>query len=106
MASPTYNNANWRRRRTFGGGHHRQWGIAFGRGAMLGGNTPQYLGSGQPELESGGSLFGDGTPVYLTAPTTTATTAPSTTTSSATAPQPATAAATQPATVAVVVHRP
>jgi|SRR5438477_12101425 hypothetical protein len=106
MASPTYNNANWRRRRTFGGGHHRQWGIAFGRGAMLGGNTPQYLGSGQPELESGGSLFGDGTPVYLTAPTTTATTAPSTTTSSATAPQPATAAATQPATVAVVVPRP
>ena len=73
---------------------------------MLGGNTPQYLGSGQPELESGGSLFGDGTPVYLTAPTTTATTAPSTTTSSATAPQPATAAATQPATVAVVVPRP
>ena len=106
MASPTYNNANWRRRRTFGGGHHRQWGIAFGRGAMLGGNTPQYLGSGQPEPESGGSLFGDGTPVYLTAPTTTATTAPSTTTSSATAPQPATAAATQPATVAVVVPRP
>jgi hypothetical protein len=106
MASPTYNNANWRRRRTFGGGHHRQWGIAFGRGAMLGGNTPQYLGSGQPEPESGGSLFRDGTPVYLTAPTTTATTAPSTTTSSATAPQPATAAATQPATVAVVVPRP
>ena len=103
MASPTYNNANWRRRRTFGG-HHRQWGIAFGRGAMLGGNTPQYLGSGQPELESGGLLFGDATPVYLTAPTTTAT-APSTTTSNAT-PQPATAAAPQPATVAVVVPRP
>ena len=98
MASPTYNTAGYRRRRTFGGGHHRQWGIAFGRGAMLGGNTPQYLGSGQPEPESGGSLFGDGTPVYLTAPTTTATTAPSTTTSDATAPQ--------PAAVAVVVPRP
>ena len=104
MASPTYNNANWRRRRTFGG-HHRQWGIAFGSGAMLGGNTPQYLGSGQPEPESGGSLLGDGTPVYLTAPTTTATTAPSTTTSNATTSQPTTAAATQPATVAVVVPR-
>ena len=96
MASPTYNTANWRRHRTFG--HRRQWGIAFGRGAMLGGNTPQYLGSGQPEPESGGSLIEDGTPAYLTAPTKTATTAPSTTTSDTTAPQ--------PATVAVVVPRP
>ena len=105
MASPTYNTAGYRRRRTFGG-HHRQWGISFGSGSMLGGNTPQYLGSGQPEPESGGSLFGDGTPVYLTAPTTTATTAPSTTTSNAMVPQSATTAATQPATVAVVVPRP
>jgi len=96
MASPTYNTAGYRRRHW--GGPHRQWGIAFGSGAMLGGNTPQYLGSGQPEPESGGSLFGEGTPVYLTAPTTTATTEPSTTTSNATAPQ--------PATVAVVVPRP
>lgn len=104
MASPTYNTANWRRPRGFGG-HHRQWGIVFGSGAMLGGNTPQYLGSGQPEPESGGSLFGDGTPVYLTPPTKTATTA-STTTSNATTPQPATAGATQPATVAVVVPGP
>ena len=102
MASPTYNTANWRRRRDFGG-HHRQWGIVFGSGAMLGGNTPPYLGSGQPEPESGGSLFGDGTPVYLTPPTKTATATPSTATSNATAPQPATAAAAQPATVAVVV---
>ena len=105
MASPTYNTAGYRRHRTFGG-HHRQWGIAFGSGSMLGGNTPLYLGSGQPEPESGGSLIGDGTPVYLTPPTKTAATAPSTTTSNATAPQPVTAAATQPATVAVVVPRP
>ena len=102
MASPTYNTAGYRGRRTFGG-HHRQWGISFGSGSMLGGNTPQYLGSGQPELESSGSLFGDGTPVYLTPPTKTATATPSTATSNATAPQPATAAAAQPATVAVVV---
>jgi hypothetical protein len=104
MASPTYNAANWRRRRGFGG-HHRHWGIAFGSGAMLGGNTPQYLGAGQPEPESRGTLFGDGTPVYLTSPTTTATTAPSTTASNATMTQPATAAAAQPATTAIVVPR-
>src|SRR5579859_7910002 len=105
MASPTYNTASWRGRRTFGG-HHRQWGIAFGSGAMLGGNTPPYLGQGQPEPESGGSRFGDGTPVYLTAPTTNATTAPSTTTSNATTPPPTTAAATPPATAVVVGPRP
>src|SRR5262245_9806007 len=102
MASPTYNTAGYRGRRSFGG-HHRQWGISFGSGSMLGGNTPQYLGSGQPELESGGSLFGNGTPVYLTPPMKTATAAPSTTMSNATALPPETAAATQPATVAVVV---
>ena len=104
MASPTYNTANWRRHRTFG--HRRQWGIVFGSGAMLGGSTPHYLGSEQPEPGSGGSLFGDRTPVYLTAPTTTETTTPSTTTSNTTTPQSTTAAATQPATVAVVVPRP
>lgn len=95
MASPTYNAANWRRRRTFGG-HRRQWGISFGSGSMLGGNTPQYLGSGQPEPEFRGSLIGDGTPVYLTPPTTPATAEPSTTTSNATAPQPATTAIVVP----------
>ena len=105
MASPTYNTAGYRRRRGFGG-HHRRWGIAFGSGAMLGGITPLYLGSGQPEPESGGSLFGDGTPEYLTPPTKTTTAAPSTTTSDTMAPQPATAAAAQPATVAVAVPRP
>ena len=104
MASPTYNTANWRRHRTFG--HRRQWGIVFGSGAMLGGNTPHYQGSGQPERGSGGSLLRDGTPVYLTSSTTMATITPSTTTSDTTAPQPVTAAATQPATVAVVVPRP
>jgi hypothetical protein len=96
MASPTYNTAGYRRRRHWGD-QHRQWGIRFGSGSMFGGNTPQYLGSGQPELESGGSLIGDGTPVYLTPPTKTAQAEPSTTTSNATAPQ--------PATVAVVVPR-
>ena len=105
MPSPTYNTAGYRRRRTFGG-HHRQWGFVFGSGSTLGGSTPHYLGSGQPELKSGGSLFGDGTPVYLTPPTKTAQATPSTTTSNAMAPPPATAAATQPATVAVVVPRP
>ena len=105
MASPTYNTAGYRGRHTFGG-RHRQWGISFGSGSMLGGNTPQYLGSGQPELESGGALFGNGTPVYLTPPTKMATAAPSTTTNDTMAPQPATVAAPQPATVAVVVPRP
>jgi len=105
MASPVYNTAGFRRHRTFGGGHHRQWGIVIGSGSMLGGNIPPYLGAGQPVPESGGSLIGDGTPVYLTPPTTTATAAPSTTASSATAPQPTTATAAQPATVAVVVPR-
>ena len=106
MASPTYNTANWRRRDF--GGHYRQWGIVFGSGAMLGGNTPPYLGSGQPEHESAGSLFGDGTPVYLAPlapPPKMATTAPSTTTSNATTLPPATVVATQPATAAVVVPR-
>lgn len=105
MASPTYHTANGQPVRT-AGGPHRQWGIAFGSGAMLGGNTPPYLGQAKAEPEPGGSLFCDRTPVYLTPPPPTATTKPSMTTSSATAPQPATAAAPQPATVAVVAPRP
>ena len=114
MASPVYNTVAFRRRRNFGGGQHRRrWGIALGSGSILGGNTPHYLGAGQPTPEDGGELIGDGTPAYLTPRSTTAATTPSTTPSGPTAaqlatamaPQPATVAAPQPATTAIVVPR-
>lgn len=67
---------------------------------MFGGNTPTYLGAGEPASEDDGALIGDGTPVYRTPPSKAAGTTPSTTPSDPTAPQPTTAMAPQPATVA------
>jgi len=106
MASPVYNTVAFRRRRMWGGQHRRgwggrRWGIALGSGSMFGGNTPHYLGAGQPTPDDGGELFGDRTPAYLTFRSTTAATTPSTTPSDPTTPQTATAAASLPATVAL-----
>jgi hypothetical protein len=105
MATPVYN-AAWRNPGGYphrGGG--RTWGIVTGNGSMLGGNTPQYLGAGQPPLEDSGSFFGDATPVYRSAPSTGTTphtaTAPSTTANDPTA-QPS---APQPGQMAIVVRR-
>ena len=105
MASPVYNTAAFRRHHGFGGHRRRRWGLAFGRGSMFGGNTPTYLGAGQPTSEDSGSFFGDGTPVYRTAPSTattsTAMTTPSSTANATTAQPPA----PQPGQVAIVVPR-
>ena len=109
MATPAYN-AAWRNRggyghRGGGGGRGRTWGIVTGNGSMLGGNTPQYLGERQPPLEDSGSIFGDGTPVYRSAPSSvtpqTAMTTPSTTASEPTAPP----SAPQPGQMAIIVPR-
>jgi hypothetical protein len=118
MATPVYN-AAWRNSggyshpggyegRGYGGrgyGHGRTWGIVTGNGSMLGGNTPPYLGGGQPPSEDSGTWFGDGTPVYRTVPppttTSTAMTTPSTTASDPTAPPPA----PQPGQMAIIVPR-
>jgi hypothetical protein len=35
----------------------------------FGGLAPQYTGSGQPDLERGGSLLGHEAPAYMSAPT-------------------------------------
>src|SRR5215510_7891048 len=96
MATPVYN-AAWRNRGY--GSRGRTWGVVTGSGSMLGGNTPQYLGAGQPASEDSRSFFGNGTPVYRSAPSTG--TPPSVTPSAATAPQPA----PQPGQVAIVVPR-
>lgn len=56
MASPVYNTAAFRRHHGFGGHRRRRWGLAFGRGSMFGGNTPTYLGAGQPTSEDDGEL--------------------------------------------------
>jgi hypothetical protein len=106
MATPAYN-AAWRnqggfRHRGGWGSRGRTWGIVTGHGSMLGGNTPQYLGAGQPTPEDTGSFFGaDGTPIYRSAPAPLATTAPSTTPSDATAPP----SDPQPGQMAIVVRR-
>ena len=100
MASPVYNTAAFRRHHTPGGHRRRRWALAFGSGSMFGGNTPTYLGAGQPTSEDDGALIGDGTPVYRTPPSKPAATTPSTTPSGPTAPPPPTAAAPPPATVA------
>jgi len=81
MASPVYNTAAYRRRH-YGSG--RWWDVVTGGGSMLGGNTPEYLGAGQPAIEDSGWLFGDGTPIYQSAPD--STTSPSVMPSAATAP--------------------
>jgi hypothetical protein len=111
MATPVYNpgwNAGWRHGGGgfgHGGGHGngRTWGVVVGNGSMLGGNTPQYLGAGQPAAEGGSgiSFFGNGTPVYVTAPSMGAGPTSGVTPSVATAPQPA----PQPGQVAIVVPR-
>jgi hypothetical protein len=103
MATPVYN-AAWRNRGGYGqrggyGARGRTWGIVTGSGSMLGGNTPQYLGAAQPASEDSGSFFGDGTPVYRTAPS--MSTTPSMTASDATAQPPA----PQPGQMAIVVPR-
>lgn len=109
MATPAYN-AAWRNRGGYGhrgrfGGRGRTWGIVTGNGSMLGGNTPHYLGAGQPTSEDSGSFFGDGTPVYRTAPsmatTSTAQTTPSSTADAATVQPPV----PQPGQMAIVVSR-
>ena len=109
MATPVYN-AAWRNQGGYGhrggwGSRGRTWGIVTGNGSMLGGNTPQYLGGRQPTSEDSGSFFGDGTPVYRTAPSTgmtsTAATTPSTATSDATVRPPA----PQPGQMAIIVPR-
>jgi hypothetical protein len=102
MASPVYSTVAFRRRRTWGGRNRRRWGMLLGSGSMFGGNTPHYLGAGQPAPGDGGELIGDGTPAYLTPRSMSAATTPSTTPSDPTAPQPATAMVPQPATVAAL----
>ena len=111
MATPAYNPALRRggfRHPGGWGGRGRTWGLVTGNGSMLGGNTPQYLGAGQPTPEDTGSFFGgDETPIYRSAPAPTTTTlapmtAPSTTPSDATPPPPA----PQPGQMAIVVRRP
>ena len=118
MSSPVYNTAAFRRHHAPGGHGRRRWSLAFGKGSMFGGNTPTYLGAGQPTSEDDGELIGEGTPVYRTPPAKTAATTPSTTPgttpSGPTAPPPPTTAAPPPATVAappsattaIVVPRP
>ena len=107
MATPAYN-AAWRSRAGYGqhtgyGSRSRTWGIVAGNGSMLGGNTPQYLGGGQPAAEDSGSIFGNGTPDYRSAPTpaTSSTVTPQSTAASD-APQPP---GPQPGQVVVVVPR-
>jgi hypothetical protein len=65
--------------------------VVGGTGSWFDGSTPAYLGTGQPEADSDGSL-GSGTPAYLAAPPPT-----NVTQDAATAPQ--------PKTVAIVVPR-
>src|SRR5215468_9088388 len=109
MASPVYNTAAFRRHHTPGGHRRRRWGLAFGSGSMFGGNTPTYLGAGQPTSEDDGALIGDGTPVYRTPPSNAAATTPSGSTAppppTSAAPPPATAAAPPSATTAIVAPR-
>jgi hypothetical protein len=114
MSSPVYNTAVFRRGHFGGGGRRRRgWRGIIGMGSTRGGNTPAYLGAGQPAIEDDGELTDDGTPAYLTAPPKAAATTPSTTPSGPTspqpvmvmAPQPTTAATQQPATTAIVVPR-
>ena len=78
MATPLYN-TSWAGGR---GRHPRRWGVVGGTGSWFGGCTPPYLGPGQPEADSDGSL-GSGAPAYLAAPPPT-----NVTQDAATAPQP------------------
>jgi hypothetical protein len=63
MATPLYN-TSWR---GGPGGRSRHWGVVGGTGSWFGGCTPPYLGAGQAEADSDGSL-GRGAPAYLAAP--------------------------------------
>jgi len=113
MSSPVYNTAVFRRDAPVGGSRRRWWSVVLGKGSIRGGNTPPYLGAGQPVAEDDGELICDGTPAYLTPPSKAAAMRPSTTPSETTipqpvtvvAPQPATAVMPQPATTAVVAPR-
>jgi len=87
MATPLYN-TSWADGR---GRHPRRWGVVGGTGSWFGGSTPSYLGTGQPEADSNGSIR-SGTPAYLAAPPPT-----NVTQDAATAPQ--------PKAVAIVVPR-
>jgi hypothetical protein len=69
MPTPAYSGKGYRR----GWGHGRHWGHPPGPtdngwldrvGSWFGGNTPQYVGAGQPASGTDGS----GTPVYQPAP--------------------------------------
>lgn len=109
MATPVYN-AAWRSGGGYGqrggwGSRGRTWGIVTGNGSMLGGNTPEYLGGGQPASEEAG-FFGNGTPVYRSGPSTTITpnaaaTTPGMTASEGTTQPPA----PQPGQMAIIVPR-
>jgi hypothetical protein len=113
MSSPVYNTAVFRRHGPFGTKHRRRWRVMLGKGSIRGGNTPPYLGAGQPTSEDDGELINDGTPAYLTPPSKAAAITPSTTPSGPMIPQSTTVAAVQsattvspqPATTAVVVPR-
>ncbi len=104
MATPVYNpgggyhgRGGYGHRGGYGSG--RRWGVLMGNGSMLGGNTPPYLGAGQPAAEGAGWFSGNSTPVYLAVPSTGTT--PSVTPSAVTAQLPA----PQPGQVAIVVPR-
>ena len=101
MSSPVYNTAVFRRNGPAGGKRRRSWRVVIGQGLIRGGNTPSYLGAGQPTCEDDSALINDGTPAYLTPPSKTAAMLPSTTPSGTMISQPTTAAAPQPATTAV-----
>jgi hypothetical protein len=113
MSSPVYNTAVFRRHGHFGGRRRRSWHVMLGKGSIRGGNTPPYLGAGQPTSEDDGALINNGTPAYLTPPSKAAAMLPSTTPSgtmisqpvTVAAPQPTTAVMPQSATTAVVVPR-
>lgn len=114
MASPNYNTPVFRRHHGGFGGHRRRWWhVVLGKGSQRGGNTPPYIGGGQPLVEEDGELLGKGTPVYLEAPTSPAAATPSTTPSDTmiqgpvtNAAAPSTTTATpQPAPAPIVVPR-
>jgi hypothetical protein len=64
MATPTYTKGPRERIRSHAGrnpgGKNHRW---------FGGHTPPYAGSGQPDQEHGGSIFGSQAPAYMSAPT-------------------------------------
>jgi hypothetical protein len=65
MATPTYTTVLRGRRWEH---HTGKLPGAGGSNRWFGGRTPEYTGSGQPELERGGSFFSSGTPAFMSAP--------------------------------------